>query len=176
MSLFWLFPYQEHFTTTKMFLSSSFPSWELRRKDTCLCRMLSSTISLTVCPASSNPLQLRTIHNPGDPLHSAMWGWFLVLIHPLPSAAQQIHRKCVQRPRFKMKCCGTYSGLLRGTNGKEYACNAGDVRDAASIPGSGTFPGGGHCNPLQDSCLENPMDRGAWWATVHRIAQSWTWL
>ena len=159
-----------------MFLSSSFPSWELRRKDTCLCRMLSSTISLTVCPASSNPLQLRTIHNPGDPLHSAMWGWFLVLIHPLPSPAQQIHRKCVQKPQFKMKCYRTYSGLPRGTNGKESVCNAGDVRDAASIPGSGTFPEGGHGNPFQDSCLENPMDRGAWWATVHRIAQSWTWL
>ena len=37
-------------------------------------------------------------------------------------------------------------------------------------------PGGGHCNPLQCSCLENPMHRGAWWATVHRVAKSWTWL
>ena len=54
--------------------------------------------------------------------------------------------------------------------------NAGDVRDTGSVPGLGRFPGGGHDNPLQYSCLENPMDRGAWWATVHRVAQSWTRL
>ena len=45
-----------------------------------------------------------------------------------------------------------------------------------SIPGSGRSPGGGHGNPLQDSCLENSMDRGAWWALVHRVAQSQTRL
>ena len=45
--------------------------------------------------------------------------------------------------------------------------NAGDTRDAGSIPGSGICPGGGHGNPLQYSCLENSMNRGAWWATVH---------
>ena len=52
--------------------------------------------------------------------------------------------------------------------------NAGDARDAGSIPGLGRSPGGGHGNPLQYSCLENPMDRGAWWATVHRVAKSHT--
>ena len=46
--------------------------------------------------------------------------------------------------------------------------NAGDVKDAGLIPGSGRSPGGGHGNPLQYSCLENPMDSGAWQATVHR--------
>ena len=50
--------------------------------------------------------------------------------------------------------------------------NAGDIRDAGSIPGSGRSPGGGHGNPLQHSCLENHMDRGAWWATVHRVSES----
>ena len=50
--------------------------------------------------------------------------------------------------------------------------NAGDLRNTGSIPGSGRSPGEGHCNPLQCSCLENPMDRGAWWATVHGVAQS----
>ena len=54
--------------------------------------------------------------------------------------------------------------------------NAGDIRNMALIPVSGRFPGGGHGNPLQDSCLENPMDRGAWWATVHRLAKSRTLL
>ena len=43
-------------------------------------------------------------------------------------------------------------------------------------PGWGRSPGGGYGNPLQYSCLENPMDRGAWWATVHRVVKSWTWL
>ena len=57
---------------------------------------------------------------------------------------------------------------------KNSPANAGDVRDTGSIPGSGRFPGGGHGNPLQYSCLENPMDRGAWWAMVHRVAQSQT--
>ena len=60
--------------------------------------------------------------------------------------------------------------------GKESACNAGDTGDAGSIPGSGRSPGEGHGNPLWYSCLENPMDRGAWWATVHWIAESETWL
>ena len=48
---------------------------------------------------------------------------------------------------------------------KNPPANAGDVREVGSIPGSGRFPGGGHGNPLQCSCLENPMGRGAWRAT-----------
>ena len=54
--------------------------------------------------------------------------------------------------------------------------NAGDARDMGLIPGSGRSPGGGHGNPLQYSCLENPMDRGAWQATVHGVAKSQTRL
>ena len=50
------------------------------------------------------------------------------------------------------------------------------VRDVGSIPGLGRSPGGWHCNPLQCSCLENPMDRGTWQAMVHRVAQRWTRL
>ena len=50
--------------------------------------------------------------------------------------------------------------------------SSGDVRDVSSIPGSGRSPAEGHGNPLQYSCLENPMDRGAWQATVHRVAES----
>ena len=53
---------------------------------------------------------------------------------------------------------------------------AGDVRDMGSIPGSGRSPGRGHGNPLQYSCLENPMNRGAWWTTVQRVAKSRTQL
>ena len=54
---------------------------------------------------------------------------------------------------------------------KDLPANAEDIRDASSIPGSGGSPGGGHGNPFQYSCLENPVDREAWWATVHRVAQ-----
>ena len=54
--------------------------------------------------------------------------------------------------------------------------NAGDIRHEGLIPKSGRFTEGGHGNPLQYSCLENPNDTGAWQAPVHRIAQSWTGL
>ena len=57
---------------------------------------------------------------------------------------------------------------------KNPPANAGDIRDMGSIPGSGRSPGEGHGNPLQYSCLENPMDRGVWWATVHGVTKSWT--
>ena len=69
-----------------------------------------------------------------------------------------------------------YKGFPGGAGGKEPPDNAGDVRDAGLIPGLGRSPGGGHGNPLQHSCLQNPMDRGAWWATVHRVAKSRTQL
>ena len=60
-----------------------------------------------------------------------------------------------------------------GSDVKASACNAGDL---GLIPGSGTSPGEGNSNPLQYSCLENPMDGGAWWATVHGVAKSRTRL
>ena len=63
--------------------------------------------------------------------------------------------------------------LPGGISGKESACQA---RDTSSIPGSGRPPGERNGNPLQYSCLENPMDRGAWQATVHRVAKSQTRL
>ena len=63
---------------------------------------------------------------------------------------------------------------MQGCSGFPGGSSAGDMKDAGSIPGPGRSPGGRHGNPLQYSCLENVMDRGAWWATVHRIAQSQT--
>ena len=54
---------------------------------------------------------------------------------------------------------------------KNPPANAGDIRDVGSIPGSGRTPGGGQGSPLQYSCLENPVNGGAWWATVHRVAK-----
>ena len=60
-----------------------------------------------------------------------------------------------------------------GSDGKASAYNVGNL---GSIPGSGRSPGEGNGNPLQYSCLENPMDGGAWWAKVHGVAKSWTLL
>ena len=59
---------------------------------------------------------------------------------------------------------------------KNPPASAGDIRDVRSLPGLGRSPGEGHGNPLQYSCLENPEDRGAWWATVHGLAKSQTRL
>ena len=64
-------------------------------------------------------------------------------------------------------------GFPGGSDEKASACNAGDL---GSIPGLGRSPGEGNGTPLQYSCLENPVGRGAWWATVHRVAKSWTQL
>ena len=80
---------------------------------------------------------------------------------------------------FEKWCCDKSICIVRfgfpgGTGGKESSSKAGDLRDAASIPGWGRSPGGRHGNPLQYSCLENPMDRGACWATVHGVAKSQT--
>ena len=63
------------------------------------------------------------------------------------------------------------NGFPGGSDGKGSACNEGDLD---SIPRLGRSLGEGNGNPLQYSCLENPVDRGAWWAAVHRVAQSWT--
>ena len=63
-------------------------------------------------------------------------------------------------------------GFPGGASGKDD--DGGDTRDVGLSPGSGKSPGEGHDNPLQHSCLENPMDRGAWWATIHGVAKSQT--
>ena len=70
-------------------------------------------------------------------------------------------------------CIFSQLGFPSGSNGKEPSCN---VRDPCSIPGSGRSSGEGNGNPLQYSCLQNPMDRGAWWAIVHEMAKSQTRL
>ena len=59
---------------------------------------------------------------------------------------------------------------------KNPSANAGDIRHMDLIPELGRSPRGGNGNPGQYSCLENPMDRGAWWATVHKVAKSWIQL
>ena len=66
-----------------------------------------------------------------------------------------------------------YMSFPGGSDGKESTCN---MRELCSTPGSGRSPGGDNGNPLQYSCLKNPMDRGTWWSSVHGIAKSRTWL
>ena len=76
--------------------------------------------------------------------------------------------------RLKLKGFLWHLGGFPGDSyGKEFSCNA---RDPSSVPGLGRSLGERNGNPLQYSCLENPMDRGAWWATVHGVAKSWTRL
>ena len=78
-----------------------------------------------------------------------------------------------------MCTCKSQRGFLGSASGKvvkNLPVNAGDLRDAGSIPGSGRSPAGGHGNPLQYCRPENLMDRGTWWATVHRLVQSQTRL
>ena len=75
--------------------------------------------------------------------------------------------------RFLWKLCIYLLGLPRWLSSKELPCNA---RDPGLIPGSGRSTGGRNGNPLQYYCLENPTDRGAWWARVHGVTKSWTRL
>ena len=96
----------------------------------------------------------------------------------LPSWSLQSSMKtsAVKMGLFKdLFTCETL-GLPRQLSGKEPAYNAGAAGNTVSISGLERFSGGGHGNPLRYSCLENPMDRGAWRAIVHRVTKSQTWL
>ena len=87
----------------------------------------------------------------------------------------QTNSKLISRFLSFMKSL-TSLGFPCSSVSKESACNARGIGDMGSVPGSGRSPGGGNGNPLQYSCLENPVDRGAWWATVHRVTKSQTRL
>ena len=104
-------------------------------------------------------------------------------IHPVPRTAAGGHReqgRCSLAELCRPGHHGHLSawevlvtGFPGGSVVKNLLASAGEL---GSIPGSGWSPGGGNDNPLQYSCLGNPMDKGAWWATVHGVAESWTWL
>ena len=93
---------------------------------------------------------------------------FILVICKISLSAE--HNLCYLKgtPSFKVHLASSQTSP-GGSEGKAYACNAGDL---GSIPGSGRSPGEGNGNPLQCSCLENPMDGGAWYAKVHRVAES----
>ena len=95
---------------------------------------------------------------------------FSSMLHPLSTISTSTNRQCFLYPP---KLCRTPAGhtSVDGSDGKDSACN---VRDLGLNPGLGKSPGEGNGNPLQYSCLENPMDRGAWWATVHGVAKTRT--
>ena len=109
----------------------------------------------------------QTIHAPEqEPEHKeeSLCLWVLVPGgYPVPCRSSS----CIWP---QVRVTGDFPG---GSDGKASAYNAGDL---GSIPGSGRSPGEGSGNPLQFSCQENPMDGGAWWATVHGVAKSWTRL
>ena len=90
----------------------------------------------------------------------------------LPSGLMpfQNNRIYLNKQRKKNQNSNIASAVARGAHGKEFTCQSRRRSDVGLIPGRGNG------NPLQFSCLENPMDREAWWAIVHGVAISWTWL
>ena len=92
------------------------------------------------------------------------------MLHFRPAVLKYSGLRILNTANF-LYCYWATLGFPGCSEDKVSACNAGDQ---GSIPGLGRSPGEGNGNPLQYSCLENPMDRGAWQATVHRVAKSWT--
>ena len=88
-------------------------------------------------------------------------------------SACTLDKKC---PVCKMLSCTLLAGFPSGAMVKNQHTNTGDARDSGLIPGLGRSPGVGNSNLLQYPCLENSMDRGAWWVTVHGVAKTWTQL
>ena len=137
----------------------------------------------SLAEGNGHPLQYSCLENPMD--RGAWWG----TVHGVAesgmtgqltqlSGASSLHLPT-------LLSIGSGSSCITGRTHKTWAsqvalvaknppASAGDTRDVGSIPVLGRSPGGGHGNPLQCSCLENPMDRGAWWATVHGAARSRT--
>ena len=80
----------------------------------------------------------------------------------------------LKKKKILLKVTAVFQASLVTLLVKNPSADARVLRNTGSIPGSGRSPEGGHGNPLQYSCLENPMDKAAWWAAVHSVAKSWT--
>ena len=111
----------------------------------------------------------------GNPLQ------YSCLENPMDGGAGRAIVYGVEKSRTRLKWLSSSSKPFSWTSQvvvvvKNLPANAGELRDMGSIPELGRSPGGGHGNPLQYSCLENPKDRGAWRATVHRVAKNQTQL
>ena len=111
-----------------------------------------------------HPLASLSIDFQGAFLHTCGWGGLLTL--GMRNMWSGVQLSCFSPPPLIVLLISSW--FPGGLNGKESACSVGD---SASIPALGRTLGGGNGNPLQYSCLENPMDRGAWWATVHRVTE-----
>ena len=104
-----------------------------------------------------------------------IWQWGILLSPqswPVDPSSRPQSKAAFESTEYNMNAFFTL-GFPGGSDDKESACNAGDP---GSVPGLGRSPEEGHGNPLQHFCLGNPMDRRAWWATVHGVAKSRTQL
>ena len=147
------------------------------------------------CPTLCNPMERST---PGLPVPHQLPEFTQTHVHRVSDAIQPSHPlSSPSPPAFNLS---QHQGLFQGVSssqqvaeglelthiyiytnsrwccGEELSCQCRKLGDACLIPGSGRSPGGGHGNPLQYSCLESPMDGGAWRATVHGVAESQTQL
>ena len=128
-----------------------------------------ASLSITNSRSLTKPLQVQPgpeiVENMAEVLGSISHSWIFCLCDLTFLAS--VSYKCMNSMRWAIFITG-FPGMLVVKN---LSANAGDIRDVGSIPGLGRSPGGGHGNPLQYSCLENPTDRGAWQATVHRVTE-----
>ena len=92
----------------------------------------------------------------------------------MPSVRNKPH--LIHFPKGELYLSKRFKDFPDGGSSQESTCKAGDTGDTGWIPEMGQSPGGGNGNPLQYSCLEYPMDRGAWQATEQRVIKSWTQL
>ena len=126
-------------------------------------------------------------HSPLEKKAKAKKGQYHLVFVLQGTATDAAHSPSSQSGTCKLSFPGNYTWLLSIEPLQLWAsqvvlvvkkppADAGDLRDVGLVPGSGRFPRGGHGNPLQYSCLENPMDRGAWWAIVHRVTKIRTQL
>ena len=129
----------------------------------------------TPCYVQPHPelFELATNH-----LHAPLMPWKIWNILDKQARQDLRHSHSDQRSEIeqnKRAWAMLQKGFSGGSSGKETTCQCKRLRDAGSIPGSGRSPGEGNGNPLQHSCLENPLDRGAWQAMVHRVTVRHNW-
>ena len=126
------------------------------------------------CPTLCNPVDCSP---PGSPVHGILQVRILYWLAMSSSRGSSWPRDQTPHGSYYYIC--PYAVIRASQLAlmlKNPPASAGDARDTGSIPGLGRSPGGGNGNPLLYSCLGNPMDRGAWWAIVHGVAKSQTWV